>query len=99
MRGKTEAPKKRMWNVQVEFLDGTIIDAISDEDAVERWRRLAAWTDTTVETDPEAWMDRVLARARVVYGAQFPSGLNGSAPAPMILNALDDAECLIVRRK
>ena len=92
------APKARSWKVQVEFFDGTTIDATSDADAVDRWRRLASWSDPTAETVPEDWMNRVLARARTFYGAEL-SGLTGASSASEILNAMADQECLFLRRK
>ena len=95
---KYPAPRRRRWLVQVEFLDGTTIDASSDADAMDRWRRLAAWSDETAVTDPDDWMERVLARARVFYNA----GLIGITPKmdpKVILDALDAEGCLIVRRK
>lgn len=98
MGDKYPGPKARHWEVQVEFLDGTVIDAMSDEDALERWRRIAAWTDPTSESDPVGWMNRVLDRARVFY--QVPLvGITGHAPAAVILDALADGNCLELRRK
>jgi hypothetical protein len=92
------APKRRVWTVQIEFLDGTTIDASSDEDALDRWRRLAGWTDPTVDTHPIDWMDRVLARARSFYGAHL-NGITGESEATVILDALDAEQCLSLRRK
>lgn len=92
------APKPRNWNTQVEFFDGTVIDATSDEDAIERWRRLAAWTDQTAETHPKDWMARILMRARTVYRANL-SGITPDSTDTEILDALDDEGCLYLRRK
>lgn len=92
------APKRRVWSVQVEFLDGTVIDAASDDDAIERWRRIASWSDESALTDPVDWMDRVLARARVFYNAEL-LGITGHAPSSVILNALSDEKCIELRRK
>lgn len=92
------APKRRNWIVQIEFLDGTVIDASSDEDAMERWRRLATWTDPTAETDPRGWQQRILERARTVYGATLPLITDLSGPTEL-LEALDKESCLSLRRK
>lgn len=92
------APKVRNWTVQIEFLDGTIIDAQDDEDALDRWRRVAAWTDDTAEVNPREWMDKILARARTFYVAQL-SGVTGQSSATQILEALDAEKCLSLRRK
>lgn len=92
------APKRRTWIVQVEFLDGTIIDASSDEDAMDRWRRLATWTDPTAETNQTGWQQRILERARSVYGASLPQITNLSSPTEL-LEALDKENCLSLRRK
>lgn len=95
---KYPAPKVREWTVQVEFLDGTTIDAASDEDAVERWRRIAEWSDPTVGSDPIGWMDRVLDRARTFYRAGLEN-VRGGSTCTEILDALDDADCIVLRRK
>lgn len=92
------APKRRRWEVQVEFLDGTTIDAMSDQDVIERWARVAAWSDPTAETDTAAWLDRVLERARVFYEAKLV-GISGTAPPAVILDALAEENCLTLRRK
>lgn len=92
------APKRRNWVVQIEFLDGTIIDASSDEDAMDRWRRLASWTDPTAESDPVDWTDRILMRARTVYGANLLDITSASTPTE-ILDALSDQGVLSLRRK
>lgn len=92
------APKRRNWIVQIEFLDGTTIDASSDDDAVERWRRLAAWVDPTAESNPLDWTERVLMRARTVYGAELP-GITVLSTATELLEALDAESCLSLRRK
>lgn len=92
------APKLRNWTVQIEFLDGTIIDAQDDDEALERWRRIAAWTDDGAESDPRGWMDRVLARARTFYVAHLDS-VTGQSSATQILEALDAEKCLSLRRK
>lgn len=92
------APKVRSWKVQVEFFDGTTIDATSDEDALDRWRRLATWSDETAETHPVDWMNRVLSRARVFYMAPLP-GLTGESPPGDVLDALAAGNCLYLRRK
>jgi hypothetical protein len=92
------APKRRNWTVQIEFLDGTIIDASDDQDALERWRRIAAWSDPTAETNPRDWMERVIARSRVFYVAHL-SGVTPDSSATQILEALDAEKCLSLRRK
>lgn len=92
------AAKRRVWDTQIEFLDGTTIDATSDEDAVDRWRRMAAWTDESAITNPADWMERVLARARSFYQAGL-IGLDGQSEATDILDALHAEQCLIIRRK
>lgn len=91
-------PKRRVWEVQIEFLDGTTIDATCDEDALERWRRVAAWSDPTVQTDPVDWMERVLARARTFYGASL-TGITGRSTSTQILEAMSAENCLSLRRK
>lgn len=95
---KYPAPKPRDWIVQVEFFDGTVIDATSDDDAIERWRRVAAWTDPTAETHALDWMARVLMRARTVYQAAL-TGITPSSTSTEILDALADENCLYLRRK
>jgi hypothetical protein len=93
------APKsRRHWKVQVEFHDGTTIDAASDEDALERWRRIAAWSDPTAETDPTDWMTRILARSRVFYVTPL-TGITPESTATEILEALANGNCLSLRRK
>lgn len=92
------APKRRNWMVQIEFLDGTVIDASSDDDAMDRWRRLASWTDPTAESDPVDWTERVLMRAKTVYGANLPDITSTSTPT-VILDALSDQGVLSLRRK
>lgn len=84
--------------MQVEFFDGTVIDATSDDDAVERWRRIATWSDPTAETNPADWMLRVLMRARTIYGARL-EGITPDSSSTDILEALADEECLYLRRK
>lgn len=92
------APKRRNWTVQVEFLDGTTIDASDDTDALDRWRRVAAWSDPSAESDPVDWMNRILARARVFYVAHL-FGVTGESTPTQILEALDAEKCLSLRRK
>ena len=96
--GAYPAAKLRRWDVQVEFLDGTVIDATSDEDAIDRWRRIAAWTDPTAETNPRDWMERILGRSREVYGAALTM-ITPDTPPGSILDALAAEGCLYVRRK
>jgi hypothetical protein len=84
--------------VQVEFFDGTVIDATSDEDALERWRRIAAWSDPTAEVDPTDWQERILHRARVFHQANL-EGLTGTTKPTELLDALAEADCLYLRRK
>lgn len=91
-------PEKRHWLVQAEFLDGTIIEGMSDEDVIVRWRRLAGWADPTAQSDPEQWLQRVLDRARVFYGAVL-IGINEHSAPEHILNALAAEQCLILRRR
>lgn len=95
---KYESPKRRLWMVQVEFFDGITIDAMSDDDALERWRRVSAWTDETALDPNSDWLDRVLNRARSYWNVEL-EGLNARSSATEILDALYDAECLILRRK
>lgn len=95
---KYEAPKRRRWETQVEFLDGSVIDATSDDDAIERWKRIASWTDETAISDPADWMERVLARARTFYQAGL-IGITSESGSTVILDALNAEGCLIVRRK
>lgn len=92
------APERRKWDVQVEFFDGTVIDAASDEDALERWRRVAAWTDPTAEVDPIDWQERVIHRARVFHRARL-DGITGKTPPAELLDALAEEDCLYLRRK
>jgi len=89
--------KRPRWRTQVEFLDGTIIDGMSDTDCVERWRRVASWTDTSAEQDPAAWQELMLNRARAVYGAEL-ADLDGLSAPESVLEALADAGCLMLRR-
>lgn len=98
MQAAYPAPKHRPWQVQIEFLDGVVIDAVSDDDALDRWRRVASWTDPTAEADPNDWLERVLARVRVVYRAPLEGVSSRSTPTE-ILDAIASTECLIVRRK
>lgn len=84
--------------MQVEFFDGTVIDATSDEDALSRWRRIATWTDPTAETNPKDWMARVLMRARTIYRAELV-GITPDSSDTEILDALADEGCLYLRRK
>jgi len=95
---KYPGPKLRHWTVQIEFFDGTVIDAASDEDALVRWRRLASWSDPTAENMPEDWQERILARARTFYQAAL-EGLNGRSDPTEVLDALADQNCLYLRRK
>jgi hypothetical protein len=92
------APELRKWEVQIEFFDGTVIDAASDDDAMDRWRRVAAWTDPTAETSPQDWQERVIHRARVFHGAKL-EGLTGESKPADVLNALFEEDCLYLRRK
>lgn len=92
------APKRRVWTVQIEFLDGTTIDASDDVDALDRWRRIAAWSDPTAESNPEEWMEKILARSRIFYSAALFE-VTGRSPASQILEALDAEKCLSLRRK
>lgn len=92
------SPKHRSWQVQIEFFDGTTIDATGDKDALERWRRLATWSDPTADTHPVAWMGRVLDRARVFYGAKL-TNIRPDDNATIILDALYAEGALILRRK
>jgi hypothetical protein len=95
---KYPAPKRRRWEVQVEFLDGLIIDAASDDDVVARWRNFPSWSDESAMTDPVDWMNRVLDRARTFYHAGL-IGINGNSTPTEILDALSAEECIILRRK
>lgn len=90
-------PKRAPWRVQVEFLDGTIIEGVDDDDVVGRWRRLALWAGDDGLTDAE-WLDRVLDRARVFYGAGL-IGVSGSSTPRQIVDALAAEQCLMVRRR
>lgn len=92
------AAEIRKWEVQIEFFDGTVIDAASDADAVERWRRVAAWTDPTAETNPTDWQERVIHRARVFHQAKL-KGLSGTSTPTALLDALSDEDCLYLRRR
>jgi len=92
------APFKKDWSVQVEFLDGTEISGMSDADVVERWRRVAAWTDPTALDDPAGWVVKVLDRARVFYGADL-DGLGGLTPPATLLDRLAASGVLILRRR
>jgi hypothetical protein len=92
------APKRRNWLVQVEFLDGTILDGMDDDEIMERWRRVASWSDPTAETDPTDWMGRILARARTFYVAHL-YGINERSSSTEILEAMDAEKCLSLRRK
>lgn len=91
-------PTRKRWTVQIEFLDGTTIDATSDADAIERWMRLSAWLDPTVWADPEGWLDRALDRARVLYGARL-IGITGRTDPRLVLDALAAERVLILRRR
>lgn len=95
---KYPASKRRPWDVQIEFMDGTTIDATSDEDAIDRWQRLAAWWDESALDDKSAWMEKVLMRARTAYQVVLP-GVTASTPPRQYLDALSAEGCLIVRRK
>lgn len=92
------AGKRRSWNTQVEFLDGHTIDAVSDEDAIERWRRMAAWSDPVATSNPTEWMQRVLTRAREFYQADLRD-IDAASSATDILDALSRERCLDLRRK
>lgn len=98
MGAEYPAPKHRFWRTQIEFLDGTVVDAADDEDAIARWRRLASWTDPTAEANPVDWMGRVLDRARVVYGCGLV-GIQPNMPASRILDALAEEGVILLRRK
>ena len=98
MAGAYPAPERRKWNTQIEFFDGTVIDAADDDDAIARWRRVATWSDPTAQTDPSDWMARVLDRARVVYAAKLRDVSSDSSPTK-ILDALSDEGCLYLRRR
>jgi hypothetical protein len=89
--------KRRRWRTQIEFLDGTVIDAMSDGDAVDRWARLAGWSDPKALDDRAAWMESILTRARVFYGARL-IGINAYTPTTLILDALAAEQCLLLRR-
>ena len=89
-------PKMR-WSTQIEFLDGTVISGTDDEDAIERWRRLAAWTDFGAE-DRDRWMNLVLDRARVFYGAGL-IGISAASSPGQILDSLAAERCILVRRR
>jgi hypothetical protein len=89
--------KRAPWRVQVEFLDGTQINGMSDEDVVSRWRRMAAWFDEGAEKHPARWQQRVVAHARAVYGAELPL-IGPSTPAEALLDALAAERCLMLRR-
>lgn len=96
MRAYPVPDKRAKWRTQVEFLDGTVIDGMSDVDCVERWRRLAAWSDVEAEI-PVRWQNKMLHRARAVYGLDLAE-LDGLSTPEALLNALGDAGCLILRR-
>ena len=91
-------PEKRWWMVQVEFLDGTIIDGASDFDVIDRWRRLASWTDPNATEFPEQWLNRVFDRARQFYGAAL-IGIGAKSEPEHILDALAAEDCVILRRR
>lgn len=93
-----EAPKRRRWEVQVEFMDGTVIDAASDADAMERWQRIASWWDETALTNKERWLKRVLDHARSHYAVSLP-GIDEKSESVAIFDAMNNEGCLIVRRK
>jgi hypothetical protein len=79
--------------VSVEFLDGTLIQGVTDQDVLDRWRRLAAFTDATAEEDPDAWLVKILDRCRVFYGAAL-IGIDATTPPAAILDALWAEACL-----
>jgi hypothetical protein len=65
---------------------------------MERWRRIAAWIDPTAESNPLDWTERILMRARTVYGASLP-GITNLSTATELLEALDSEDVLSLRRK
>ena len=90
--------RRPRWRVQIEFLDGTTIDGMSDDDVLDRWRRLASWSDPLIAKNRDDWLWRVLDRARRDYGAAL-IGLHPRSDPRLLLDGLAAERCLTLRRR
>lgn len=86
-------PGKPKWSVAIEMLDGTRIEGVDDTDVLDRWRRLASWTDPDAEALPAEWLQKILDRCRVFYGAGL-IGITVTTDPALILDALFAEGCI-----
>jgi len=87
------APGKPKWRVAIEMLDGTRITGIDDVDVFDRWRRVASWSDPEAERKPVQWLQKILDRCRVFYGAGL-IGITVETDPALILDALFAEGCI-----